>query len=1014
MKGIVKLGGAVALSFLAAQASARAVGFQPEQWITPYKREALQDIVTWDKDSIFVHGERIFLYSGEIHPYRLPVPDLYLDLFQKVKALGYNGVSFYVDWALLEGKPGQYREEGVFDLQPFFDAATEAGIYLIARPGPYINAESSGGGFPGWLQRVNGTLRTRAPDFLAATDNYMKNVGAKIASAQITNGGPIILVQPENEYTQATSAIKPFPDPEYMQYVIDQLRDAGIVVPLISNDASPKGYNAPISTAPGYPAVVDIYGHDGYPLGFDCANPTVWPNNALPTNWHQLHLQQSPNTPYSIVEFQAGSFDPWGGPGFDKCNVLVNAEFERVFYKNLYSFGVTVLNLYMTYGGTNWGNLGHPGGYTSYDYAAVIREDRRVDREKYSEQKLQANFFKVSPAYLTAARGNASNATWTNTPALTVTPAFGNTTNFYFVRHSKYNTLDSTTYKLNIPTTAFGNITVPQMNGTSLTLNGRDSKIHVSDYDLGGTTLFYSTAEIFTWHKYDDKTVLVVYGGPGETHELALAVTGLEVLEGDIKSITTRGYTVLNFNVDGGRKVAKVGVESNIVYVYILDRNEANNYWAIDQAPHDSSNPVILKAGYLTRTAKVSGDTLALTGDLNATTPIEVIGAPSTVSKVTFNGKDVSVEASKAGALSGTVELPKADISIPKLNELEWKYIDTLPEIQADYDDSKWKVADLKKTYNSLRPLTTPVSLYSSDYGFHTGTLLYRGSFKATGNETTFYAWNQGGSAFGSSIWIGDEFLGSWRGYDAATNGNSTVTLPNLSAGKEYTITVVIDNQGLDQTWTIGTETGKNPRGILNYNLAGHSQSDVSWKLTGNLGGEDYVDISRGPLNEGGLFAERNGLHQPGALSANAGWKASKGPVTDGITAPGIGFFATEFDLNLPTGYDIPVSFTFTNGTSSNSTGSGSSVAAYRVQLYINGWQYGKYVNNVGPQTNFPVPEGILNYRGTNYLAVSLWGLDAGATKIAGLELAADGEVWGGVKVGVVEGQKYEAREGAY
>jgi beta-galactosidase GanA len=82
-------------------------------------------------------------------------------------------VSFYVDWALLEGKPGVYREEGVFDLQPFYDAALEAGIWLIARPGPYINAEVSGGGFPGWLQRVNGTLRTRAQDFLDSTDKYV-------------------------------------------------------------------------------------------------------------------------------------------------------------------------------------------------------------------------------------------------------------------------------------------------------------------------------------------------------------------------------------------------------------------------------------------------------------------------------------------------------------------------------------------------------------------------------------------------------------------------------------------------------------------------------------------------------------------------------------------------------------------------------------------------------------------------------------------------------------------------
>jgi beta-galactosidase GanA len=63
-----------------------------------------------------------------------------------------------------------YREEGIFDLKPFFDAASEAGIYLLARPGPYINAEVSGGGFPGWLQRVNGTLRTAAEDYLNATN----------------------------------------------------------------------------------------------------------------------------------------------------------------------------------------------------------------------------------------------------------------------------------------------------------------------------------------------------------------------------------------------------------------------------------------------------------------------------------------------------------------------------------------------------------------------------------------------------------------------------------------------------------------------------------------------------------------------------------------------------------------------------------------------------------------------------------------------------------------------------
>lgn len=136
-------------------------------------------------------------------------------------------------------------------------------------------------------------------------------------------------------------------------------------------------------------------GYDGYPLGFDCAHPRTWPDGALPTKFEQLHLQQSPKTPNSIIEFQGGSFDPWGGLGFATCEILLNEEFERVFYKNDFSSGVTIFNIYMTYGGTNALNLGHPGGYTSYDYGAVISEDRTVSREKYSEAKLEVNLISI-------------------------------------------------------------------------------------------------------------------------------------------------------------------------------------------------------------------------------------------------------------------------------------------------------------------------------------------------------------------------------------------------------------------------------------------------------------------------------------------------------------------------------------------------------------------------------------------------------------------------------------------
>jgi len=171
----------------------------------------------------------------------------------------------------------------------------------------------------------------------------------------------------------------------------------------------------------------------------------------------------------------------------------------------------------------------------------------------------------------------------------------------------------------------------------------------------------------------------------------------------------------------------------------------------------------------------------------------------------------------------------------------------------------------------------------------------------------------------------------------------------------------------------------KTPRGILNYYLSGRSQSSITWKITGNLGGENYQDQARGPLNEGGLYAERQGYHLPAPPSAD--WVTSS--PTDGITDPGVGFYTTSFNLSLPLEYDIPISFTFTNTTSGNA----SVPLDFRSQLYVNGYQFGKYVNNVGPQTSFPVPEGILNYQGINYIALSLWAFDAGGAKVGDLQL---------------------------
>ncbi|CEL09587.1 hypothetical protein ASPCAL12722 [Aspergillus calidoustus] len=970
------------------------------------KRDQLQEYVTWDEKSLFVKGERIMIFAAEIHPWRLPVPSLWTDLLHKVKALGFNAVSIYVNWALLEGNPGEYRAEGGFAWEPFFDAAADLGIYLIARPGPYINAEASGGGFPGWLQKLNGTIRSSDKAYLDATENYVSHIAGLVAKYQITNGGPVILYQPDNEYSGGCCG-QEFPNPDYFQYVIDQARRAGIVVPMISNDAWPGGHNAP-GTGKGE---VDIYGHDNYPVGFDCSNPDVWPET-IPTDYRDLHLQISPKTPYTIVEYQQGAFDPWGGPGFDSCAALTNHEFERVMYKNTFSFGVSILGAYMTFGGTNWGNLGHPGGYTSYDYGSPITETRGIAREKYSELKLLGNFIKTSPSYLLAVPGKLTNTTYTTTEALTVTPLIGDeTASFFVLRHSDHRSRESTSYKLHLPTSA-GQLTVPQL-GSSLTLNGRDSKVHIVDYDVAGTNILYSTAEVFTWKEFHDGKVLVLYGGPGEHHELAVSTKeDARVLEGPKSSITSkrvRGAVVVAWDVETTRRIIQFGD----LKVLLLDRNSAYNYW-VPQLGSETTIPysteksvaasVIVKAGYLVRNAYVKGRDLHLTADFNSTTPVEVIGAPRTAKNLFINGKKAHYSVNKNGIWATEVPYSPPDLELPNLETLKWRYIDTLPEAQPDYDDSAWPDADLP-TQNTIYPLRTPTSLYAGDYGFHTGYLLFRGHFTANGRETNFSIQTQGGQAFGSSVFFDGKHLGSWTGANSYQDHNATYTLPSLKSGKKYTFTVVVDNMGLNENWIVGEDEMKKPRGILNYNLTGHTADSITWKLTGNLGGEEYIDKSRGPLNEGGLFAERHGFHQPYPPTAKSSEWKSASPLT-GLDGPGIGFYTASFDLDIPRGWDVPISFNIGNNT--------TPAPAYRVQLYVNGWQYGKYINNIGPQTSFPVPEGILNYRGNNWIAVTLWAQEEDGARLDSFELQYDTPVKTTLDVEVVESPKYKERKRAY
>ncbi|KAF3071167.1 putative beta-galactosidase E [Daldinia childiae] len=982
----------------------------------------LQTLVTWDSHSIFVRGERVVFLSGEVHPFRLPSPGLWLDVFQKIRAMGFTGVSFYVMWGLLEGEPGQVRADGVFALQEFFKAASQAGIYLLARPGPYINAEVSGGGIPGWIARLQGLIRSSAPDFENAAKIYLSTIGSIISEAQITNGGPVILVQPENEYSYCAHYTLPTDitaclDKQYMAWVETELRDAGIVVPFLSNDAIPFGNFAPGSGV----GAVDIYGMDGYPFqwGSSCSNPSNWDRdeNSLFLFNYTTHLQFSKKTPFAVTEFQGGAPDPWGGAGIEKCASMVNNEFSRVFNKALYSMGVTMLNIYMVFGGTNWGNLGHPGGYTSYDVGAAIKEDRQITREKYSELKLQGHFLQASPSYLTSTPEGGSIEVYINTSSLALTRLQGSLTRYYIVRHADYASLESVKYTMKI-TTSLGNITIPQLGG-ALSLHGRDSKIMVSDYPVGAFNLVYSSAEILGWRRYKSRTVLLLYGGVGETHEFSIprsygCPTESEVEAGNFTCQLIDDLAIVQWDVQVARQILFFGLG---LEVELLWRNEAYNYWILDLPTSDlagnyvsaarineTDSSVIIRGGYLMRTASIDGDSLYLVGDVNATTDIEVVAAPITPKKLFFNSKEVIITKSTDIRVAGTIIYEPPNIDIADLSRLKWSYIDSLPEILTTYDDSNWTQCTLTST-NNTRNLTTPISLYASDYGYHSGSLLYRGHFTATSQESAFFLEAQGGDGFGYSVWLDSTYLGSWSGSTPSVSHNQTLPFPSrLQTGTPHVLTVLIDHMGLHMNFEADSQNMREPRGILSYKITGQSNSSaISWKMTGNFGGEHYVDYSRGPLNEGGIWAERKGYHLPGAPTDT--WV--KRTPSQGLTSPGVGFFSTKFNLSIPKGFDVPISLTF--GNSSTPEGAPQN---FRVQIFINGWQFGKYVNNLGPQARFILPEGILNYDGPNYLALTLWSQDISGATIKDLALEVDAVIQSGYsRPSLVNGTSYSPRD---
>jgi beta-galactosidase GanA len=901
--------------------------------------------VAFDRYSMTVDGKPIYVWSGSFHYWRLPSPDLWRDVLQKMKAAGFNAVEVYFHWGYHSPRRGVYDFSGIRDVDKLLDMARDAGIYVIARPGPYINAETDAGGFPDWLVTTAGKPRSPSPEYTAAYREWMTRINRIIARHQVTDGrGTVLLYQVENEFYDDSADGK-----RYLQDLEDEARADGITVPLFGN------HNENFFEGLG---ALDMPGFDSYPLDFDCTRPGRW--NAVYDFSHER--EKLTKWPLFFPEYQGGAFDVWGGPGYEACRKLTGPEFERVFYEATMASGSTMQNFYMTYGGINWGWLSSPGVYTSYDYGAAIAASRQLT-SKYDQQKLLGYMVQsVAPLARTDARATTAAENPRLRVARRVNPDDG--TQFYFLRHADASDTTNDATHLTLAQANGKPLVVPQQAGTAIHVDGRDAKVLVADYAFGQQRLAYSTSEILTHVRQDDRDVAVFYGRHGEDGETVLrfdAEPRVRVLEGhatphwDKASRTLR----LNYRHDGLARVAITPANGGELLLVLADNDAAMRFWRLDTA----DGPLLLRGPHLARTATASASQLALTGDTDAATDLEVF-APRGTQAVTWNGQPVATTATGSGSLAGHLDGP-APVTLPALDT--WRMHDAAPEIAASFDDHAWQPTDRTSTPNPYWEKTLPI-LDSDDYGFHHGNVWYRGHFTATGNETGIRLSASLGVHLGNhgifTAWLNGHFLGN----NPSGSQQFPIDPAWLKKGKDNVIAVLVDNHGHLQEEKNGAF--REPRGLLSAVFAG-AKTDIHWRIQGNRGGENLPDAVRGPFNAGGLYGERMGWQMP--AFADAAWPTTSLPRHTDL--PGVEWYRTDFTLDIPADQDVPIALRIHDDAPHR----------YRAVIFINGWQLGRYISDVGPQTDFELPPGLLHPNGKNTIAIAAWSTaqDGGLGKVS-------------------------------
>ncbi|CAL9044247.1 beta-galactosidase 8 isoform X3 [Musa acuminata AAA Group] len=320
-------------------------------------------------DDMFWKDDRPFrIIGGDVHYFRV-LPQYWRDRLLRAKALGLNTIQTYVPWNLHEPEPNKWVFAGIADIEAYLKLAQELGFLVMLRAGPYICAEWDLGGFPAWLLAIEPPLKLRSSDmtFLHYVERWWAVFLPRIAPLLYQNGGPIIMVQVENEFGSYGD------DKAYLHHLVTLARKhLGHDIILYTTDGGSRE-TLDKGTIPGegvFSAVDFSTGEDPWPI-FELQKKYNAPGQSPPLS----------------AEFYTGWLTHWGEKNTETDANRTAAALENILSRN----GSAVL--YMAHGGTNFGfysgaNTGqnesdYKADLTSYDYDAPIKESGDVDNLKY-------------------------------------------------------------------------------------------------------------------------------------------------------------------------------------------------------------------------------------------------------------------------------------------------------------------------------------------------------------------------------------------------------------------------------------------------------------------------------------------------------------------------------------------------------------------------------------------------------------------------------------------------------